>query len=88
MPGQIQKDEQESRAHRAADVAQRLECEYLESLVGSVLPVLFEEEKNGLWRGHAPNYVPVLCEGENLHNVLKSVRISGVNEDSLTGVLV
>jgi len=88
MPGQIQKDEQESRAHRAADVAQRLEREYLESLVGSVLPVLFEEEKDGLWRGHAPNYVPVLCEGETLHNILKSVRIIGVSGNSLTGVVI
>ena len=88
MDGQISREEKESRAHRAAAVAGRLEQEYLNALVGSVLPVLFEEEKGGLWRGHAPNYVAVLAHGDVLHNVLKDVRITGVEGDALTGELI
>jgi len=88
MPGQISLAEKESRSHRATSVAEEMEQEYLQGFVGSVLPVLFEEEKDGYWRGHAPNYVAVLTAGENLHNQLANVRIEGIMGDSLIGELV
>ena len=85
MEGQIQKAVQEERAHRAAEVAVRMEKEYLDGLVGSVLPVLFEEEKNGLWQGHAPNYVAVRAPGRGLHNCLKNVLVTAVEGGALLG---
>ena len=88
MPGQIQKAEQESRAHRAAQVAGEMERAYLEQFVGSTLPVLFEEEKDGLWRGHAPNYLPVRVKGTDLHNVLRNVTVTGTDGSSLLAELV
>ena len=88
MAGQLSNDEKESRAHRAAQVAEQMEQAYLSGLVGQVLPVLFEEEKDGLWRGHAPNYVAVHASGEDLHNVLRDVRITGVSGSALLGQLV
>ena len=88
MPGQIPNGEKESRAHRAAAVAAALEQDYLNSLLGSVLPVLFEEEKDGLWQGHAPNYVAVRAPGESLHNVLKNVLVTGVLDGLLLGELM
>lgn len=88
MDGQIQKAVQEERAHRAATVADEMEQAYLEQLVGFTLPVLFEEEKNGLWQGHAPNYVAVRAGGAGLHNCLRSVRITGVAGNSLMGEIV
>jgi len=87
MDGQIRNDEKERRAHRAAEVADRMEQAYLNSLVGTTLPVLFEEEKKGLWQGHAPNYVAVRAEGQNLHNELRDVRITGVEGPALLGEL-
>ncbi|MDE6107850.1 MAG: tRNA (N(6)-L-threonylcarbamoyladenosine(37)-C(2))-methylthiotransferase MtaB [Oscillospiraceae bacterium] len=84
MPDQVPKGEKESRARRASEVAGRLEKAYLESLVGQVLPILFEEEKSGLWRGHAPNYVEVWCQsGKNLHNVERQVTVTGLNGDKV-----
>jgi len=74
-----------SRAQRAAAVAEELRAAYLESLVGQTLPVLFEEEVDGLWRGHAPNYAAVLVPGERLHNALLPVRVTGLRGDSLLG---
>lgn len=88
LEGQISKEEKEARAHRAAQVAGRLEQNYLRRLVGSTLPVLFEEEKHGLWQGHAPNYVAVRAHGQALHNELRAVRITGVEGSALTGELV
>ena len=88
MEGQIQKAVQEERAHRAAAVADEMEQAYLTQLIGSTLPVLFEEEKGGLWQGHAPNYVAVRAEGQELHNCLRPVRITAVSGNSLKGEIL
>ena len=72
-------------ARRAAALATRLERAYLASWVGQALPVLFEEEKEGLWRGHAPNYTEVFAPGEGLHNVIKEVKITRIHQDGLNG---
>ena len=88
MEGQIQKTVQEERAHRAAAVADEMEQNYLTQLIGSTLPVLFEEEKGGLWQGHAPNYVAVRADGANLQNCLRKVCITGVTGNSLMGEII
>ena len=88
MEGQIQKAVQEERAHRAAQVADEMEQSYLNQLVGSTLPVLFEEEKGGLWQGHAPNYVAVRAGGSGLHNCLRDVRITGTAGSALLGEIL
>ena len=72
-------------ARRAAAVADRLRRSWLERWVGETLPVLFEEEKDGLWRGYAPQYTEVTVPGMGLHNVIQRVEITGVQGDSLTG---
>ena len=85
MPGQVPKAEKEARARRAAAVAEELRAAWLERWVGETLTVLFEEEKEGLWRGHAPNYTEVFAPGEGLHNVIKEVKITGIHRDGLKG---
>ena len=89
MPGQVLKAVKEDRAHRAAAVAARMERTYLDQWVGETVPVLFEEEREGLWRGHTTRYTEVMApSGENLHNRLRSVRVEGVEGGSLRGILV
>ena len=75
-------------ARRAAELAGRLERSYLASWVGQALPVLFEEEKGGLWRGHAPNYLEVRARGAGLHNQIRQVRITTADGDRLLGELL
>ena len=87
MPDQVPNAVKEERAHRAGELARRLEAAYLEQWVGKTLPVLFEEERDGLWRGHAPNYVEVFAPGEGLHNVEKEVKITKWSENHLIGVV-
>ena len=89
MPDQILKAVKEERAHRAANLAAEMERAYLEQFVGETVPVLFEEEREGLWRGYTTRYTEVMApNGENLHNRLRSVRVEGVEGGSLRGVLV
>lgn len=94
LPDQVPKAEREARCRRAAELAARLERDYLEQWVGRTLEVLFEEtaegkaEGFGLWQGHAPNYVQVRAQGEGLHNAIRSVRIGGVEGGALTGEIV
>ena len=82
---QVPKAVKEERAARAAAVAEEMHRAYLNGCVGRTYPVLFEQPKNGKFFGHAPNYMEVLAEGEQLHNVLKNVRIVGVAGDALLG---
>ena len=87
LPGQAPNAVKEDRARRAGALARRLEAAYLDGWVGETLPVLFEEEKDGLWRGHAPNYVEVFARGEDLHNVERPVKLLRREGGSLIGEL-
>ena len=85
MDGQIPKAVQEERARQAMAVAEEMKQTYLNRQVGRAFPVLFEEERNGLWQGHAPNYVLVHMQGENLRNQVRRVGITGTTDGGLLG---
>ena len=78
----------EERAARAAQVAHRMHQTYLEGCVGRTYPVLFEQEKDGLYTGHAPNYMAVAVQGSEFHNQVREVTITACNGETLLGVLV
>ena len=83
---QLPKSVKEERAARAGEVAARLHEQYLQSCVGQVYPVLFEQPgQEGEFTGHAPNYMEVTAPGEDLHNCLRPVRITGVKGTILKG---
>ena len=77
----------EERAARAAAVAEEMHEAYLAGCVGERYDVLFEQEKQGLYAGHAPNYMEVLVEGHDLHNQVRSVRVTGAEGGHLLGVI-
>ena len=78
----------EERAARAAQVAHRMHQTYLAGCIGKTYPVLFEQEKDGLYTGHAPNYMAVAVQGSELHNQVREVTITACNGETLSGVLV
>ena len=87
MPGQTPKAVKEERARRAAEIASRMERNYLKQW--EEVEVLFEEERDGLWWGHTTRYSKVgVRSGENLHNQLRQVRITAVGEGFLEGELI
>ncbi len=87
MAGQVPNAEKKRRAARAGELARQLQARYLQGLVGQELEILFEEEKDGLWQGHAPNYVSVRAKGDALHNQLRTVRTTAAGADHLLGEL-
>ena len=87
MPGQHNNDTKESRSRGAIAVAERMSHAYREKMVGTAHAVLFEEAEGEYFTGHAPNYVKVYAKGENLHNEIRTVRITGVCKDGVIGVI-
>lgn len=85
---QVPKSVKEERARRAAAVAEEMHRAYLSACVGAVYPVLFEQPRDGLFSGHAPNYMEVRAPGEGLHNCVRGVRITGTDGDALLGEIL
>ena len=86
---QVPKSVKEARAARAGQVSAELHEKYLRSCVGQIFPVLFEQAgEDGCFVGHAPNYMEVAAAGENLHNCLRSVRVTGVDGSILKGEIL
>ena len=88
MPGQHSNAVKSERSHRAIEIANRMTAEYRCGMIGQTVDVLFEEPSEGLFTGHAPNYVRVYAKGEDLHNELRQVRIIGTHRDGLIGEIV
>ena len=87
MPGQLGNAIKEARSREAIAVAAEMNRAYRESMVGSTQEVLFEDKHLSLYAGHTPNYMKVYAAGEELHNRLRQVTITGLYEDGLFGVL-
>ena len=85
MPGQHNNATKEARSKAAIAVAEEMSREYRESLIGTNLEVLFEEQDGEYFTGHAPNYVKVYAKGENLHNEVRNVTVTAVYQDGVMG---
>jgi len=87
MPGQLGNATKEARSKAAIAVAEEMSRAYRENLIGRKLEVLFEETDGKHFTGHAPNYVKVYAEGQNLHNEIREVTVMEVYRDGVLGRL-
>jgi len=87
MPGQHNNATKEARSRAAIAVAEEMSHAYRENLIGTKLEVLFEENDGLYCTGHAPNYVKVYAEGQNLHNEIHTVTVKEVYKDGVIGTL-
>ena len=87
MPGQLGNAVKEARSREAIALAQQMNTAYRQALVGTTQQVLFEDRHLAYFAGHAPNYVKVYAVGEDLHNELRNVKITGLYEDGVFGVI-
>ena len=85
MPGQHDNATKEARSRAAIAVAAKMSEDYRKNLIGSTQAVLFEEPEGEFFTGHAPNYVKVYVQGENLHNEIRQVKITGLYKDGVLG---
>ena len=89
MPGQLSKAVKSQRAHILAQLADRLEAEYLAQQVGTCQAVLFEEEKHGGVEGYTDTYVRVWVPGgKQVLGQLAQVQIQQAETGRLTGQLI
>ena len=89
MPGQLTTAEKAERARRGAEVAKAMGRSWLTSWLGETVEVLFEEEKEGFWRGYTPQYMEVkVTSQDNLHNLFRRVKVTAAGEDQVFGVLL
>ncbi len=88
MKPQLQKNEKARRAAQAQAIADEMQEAYLRSQIGRTVKVLFETEHGGLWTGHSENYCEVLAPGENLHGLMKSVKITERVGKKIVGIIV
>jgi len=85
MPGQLGNAVKEERSRVAIAVAADMSRSYREALIGSSQQVLFEERSGDWFTGHAPNYVKVYAPGDDLHNKICTVTITGLYKDGVLG---
>ena len=85
---QVPRAVKEARAARAAAVAEEMHQAYLEDCVGQIYDVLYEQPADGLYQGHAPNYMLTAVPAGDLHNRILPTRITGVENGVLLGELV
>ncbi len=88
MPGQHNNATKEARSKTAIAKAAALRREYLKNMLGRVYEVLFEEEQDGFFVGHTPNYTKVYAKGENLHNEIRQVKLGSIYQDGLMGTIL
>mgnify|MGYP000657344684 FL=1 len=75
MQNQIPGDIKELRSRRLIELSNKNEFEINQKYIGKKVEVLFEEEKEGVFKGHTANYILVYCkdENENLSNKIQKV---------------
>jgi len=83
MPGQLNNDVKEDRSRRAIAVAESMNRAYREAMIGTTQEVLFEELQEGLFVGHAPNYMKIYMEGKDLHNEIRKVFVEKLHKEGL-----
>mgnify|MGYP000334531245 CR=1 FL=1 len=78
MEGQIDGGQKEKRSQKLIELSNTNETKYNKSYIGKTVEVLFEEEKQGIYKGHTKNYILAYLEQEqdedNLDNKIVKVQ--------------
>ena len=72
MKGQVDGNKKEERSQKLIELSNKNEKEYNENYVGKEVEILWEEEKDGFYRGHTKNYILAFCEVKDNENDKKS----------------
>lgn len=89
MPNQVPKSVKAERSRRMAEVTAKTEYEFLKSLTGTALPVLFETAVNGFAEGYTENYCRVKVKSDKAYTgEIKNVKIISAEKDYLNGEFI
>ena len=88
MPNQINGDIKEERSKKLIELSDRNEIEYNKSYIGKNVEVLFEEEKDGMYKGHTQNYIMVYCQSkEKLDNKIIDVVCEEAEKEHIIAIM-
>ena len=88
MTGQHNNAVKEQRSRDAIAVAEQMSRTYRLSMVEKSVQVLFEEKDGAYYTGYTPNYIKVYVKGEDLHNRIGTVTVTGLYKDGVMGTLI
>lgn len=86
IPVNVRKD----RAAELRELVNEIKIQKLKEYKGKILEVLFENSRDGYYNGYSENYIKVCVKNNNkkLINKITKVKITGVNENNLTGDII
>ena len=88
MLNQINSDIKEERSKKLIELSDRNEIEYNKSYIGKNVEVLFEEEKDGMYKGHTQNYIMVYCQSkEKLDNKIIDVVCEKAEKEHIIAIM-
>lgn len=80
MSGQIDGNQKEERSKKLIELSNKNELDYNKLYIGKKVEVLFEEEKDGIYRGHTSNYILAQCKtNSKLDNIIQTVECISAN---------
>ena len=95
MKEQVPPEIKEERSKKLIELSDKNEKEYNQEYVGKEVEVLWEEEKNGVYKGHTKNYVLVEMPKQELkerkdkineiENTLETVKVERAKEHQIIG---
>lgn len=86
MSQQIPQRIKTARARQISELGQALNANYLSKFQGKVLPVLFEEVKDGISFGLSPEHIPVYAKGAEKHQIYE-IQLDTPYGDGLWGTI-
>lgn len=86
IPVNVRKD----RAAELRELVNEIKIQKLKEYKGKILEVLFENYRDGYYNGYSENYIKVCVKNSNqkIINKITKVKITGVNENNLTGDII
>ena len=86
MPNQISGDIKEKRSRELLELSNENELEYNQKYIGKEMEVLFEEEKEKIYKGHTQNYILVYCQTDKkIDNKIEKVICKKAEQDHILG---
>lgn len=89
LPDQVSRSEKAERSRRMIEVSSVSESEFLRSMVGKTVSVLFETSLDGFAEGYTANYSRVRVRSKDSHcNEILNVKIVSAERDCCIGEIV
>jgi threonylcarbamoyladenosine tRNA methylthiotransferase MtaB len=88
LPHQVSEEVKKERSQKMLALAKQSAQDFSRRFLGRTVPVLFEQQSNGVWSGHTANYIKVYTRTTaDLTNKLLPLKLAEVRGDGVWGYL-